>query len=69
MAATFQNQFPICPNCGSNKVYRSMRRGAQDWVRHRLLFQVPYRCEACDQRFFAFRVARHRDKEPNNRAA
>ncbi len=34
-----------------------MRRGAQDFVRKNLLFQVPYRCKACDERFFGFRTS------------
>ena len=56
-------QFPICPSCGSHKIHRSLRKGPNDWVRHSLLFQSPYRCEACDHRFFGFRVPRHPQKD------
>ncbi len=54
---TQSNNFPICPHCGSNRVRRSPRRGAQDFLRKNLLFQVPYRCKACDERFFGFRTS------------
>lgn len=60
---TSHKQFPSCPSCGSHNTRRSVRKGAQDWVRSRLLFQSPYRCEACDERFFGFRVEHHQKKE------
>jgi hypothetical protein len=60
---TSEKQYPICPSCGSYKIHRSLRRGPHEWVLHRLLFQSPYRCEACDERFFGFRVARDQKKE------
>jgi hypothetical protein len=59
-----QKQIPICPSCGSNRVRRSVRKGPQDWVMHSLLFKSPYRCKACDYRFFGFRQPRH---EPDPR--
>ena len=48
---------------GSPKTHLSLRKGPNDWVRHSLLFQSPYRCEACDHRFFGFRVPRHPKKD------
>jgi hypothetical protein len=59
-----QKQFPTCPSCGSHKVRRSVRKGAQDFVLRHLLFQVPYRCGACDHRFFSFRQPRHEPEPP-----
>ncbi len=50
-----KKEFPICPLCGSDKVARSPRRAAQDLVLRSMLFQVPYRCKACDHRFFGIR--------------
>jgi len=63
---TPQQQFPVCPSCGSHKVRRSRRRSAEDLVLRRLLFQVPYRCGECDHRFFSFRVNEPAKKEPNH---
>lgn len=54
---------PSCPNCGSDRIYRSRRNGPVEWALHYLLFQSPYRCQACNERFFRKRFARHRDKE------
>ncbi len=66
---TPRKQLPICPNCGSDRIHRSMRRGPQEWVLHRLAFLSPYRCEACDNRFFGFRVARQSRKQVHRDAA
>ncbi len=44
-----------------------MRKGPQEWVLHSLLFQSPYRCEACDHRFFGFRVTAQPKPDPNER--
>src|SRR5260370_39897104 len=52
---TPQKQFPVCPNCGSGKVVRSLRRDAQELVLRSMLFQVPYRCKPCNHRFFGMR--------------
>ena len=62
---TSEQQLPICPSCGSRKVHRSRRKGPHEWVLHSLLFQSPYRCEACDERFFGFRGDHHQKKEPH----
>jgi hypothetical protein len=64
-----QKQFPSCPSCGSHKVRRSQRRGAEDLILRRLLFQVPYRCRTCDHRFFGFRVPRHEPEPPTTKHA
>jgi predicted RNA-binding Zn-ribbon protein involved in translation (DUF1610 family) len=45
----------ICPNCGSETVYRSRRRGKIERLLRILTF-VPIRCESCWNRFF-LRVA------------
>jgi hypothetical protein len=64
---TPRKQFPICPGCGSDKTHRSPRKGPHEWVLHSLLFQSPYRCEACDERFFGFRVGHHSKKDLHQR--
>jgi hypothetical protein len=59
---TNNRHFLICPNCGSDRVRRSIRKGAEDWIRRHLLFKNPYRCGDCDERFFrSCRV--HHDKK------
>jgi hypothetical protein len=63
---THRHQCPVCPQCGSHKTHRSLRKGPQDLILRRLLFQSPYRCESCDHRFFGFRVAHHPKKEPHH---
>ena len=60
---------PVCPSCGSARTRRSMRTGAQDWVRHNLLFKSPYRCQDCDHRFFGFRQPRHEPNSPTTKHA
>jgi transposase-like protein len=65
--AKFKHPSPNCPNCGSANTHRSMRKGPQEWVLHSLLFQSPYRCEACDHRFFGFRVTAQPKPDPNER--
>jgi len=55
----------VCPNCGSDKVRRSVRKGAEDWLLHHLFFKNPYRCGACDERFFRSRLVHHDKREPH----
>ncbi len=42
----------LCSKCGSLKAHRSRRRGARDATAS-LLQLIPYRCGACDTRFYA----------------
>jgi DNA-directed RNA polymerase subunit RPC12/RpoP len=63
---TPQKQLPKCPKCGSARTRRSRRDNPKESVLRNLLFQTPYRCRACDHRFFGFRVAR---SEPDAGAA
>ncbi len=60
---THRHQFLACPDCGSADIYRSKRRGPKDWLLYHVLLQSPYRCRACDHRFFHHRLAHHRRKE------
>ncbi len=41
----------LCSKCGSLKAHRSRRRGARDATAS-LLQLIPYRCGACDTRFY-----------------
>jgi DNA-directed RNA polymerase subunit RPC12/RpoP len=43
-----------CPYCESERVRRSRRSGALEKSLGRILFLYPYRCEACDGRYFMF---------------
>lgn len=60
---TSQASVPSCPHCGGMKFFRSRKNGLKDWFFHRVLFLNPYRCEACDGRFFLFRFRyQHRNE-------
>jgi hypothetical protein len=39
-----------------------MRKGFKDWFQNYFFAERPYRCNACDERFYATRQG-HRDKE------
>ena len=41
-----------CPHCGSDEVYRSRARGIIERHVVRVLRFFPYRCFACDRRFY-----------------
>ena len=41
----------ICPNCGSEAVHRSKRRGMGERVVLSAVGLLPYRCSACHTRF------------------
>jgi ribosomal protein L37AE/L43A len=59
---TIQNQYPKCPYCGSNDLYRTGRKGLMEWFLHYVLARNPYRCKSCYERFFHRRFA-HRPNE------
>jgi phage FluMu protein Com len=46
----------ICPQCRSVDCFRSHRDGALDFV-NTMSGLRPWRCHACDKRFYAWRVA------------
>jgi hypothetical protein len=51
----------ICPKCKQNRAHRSHRAGLKD--RLFLLFdQIPYRCHACNTRFYAYRAGEESEK-------
>jgi hypothetical protein len=43
-----------CPNCESQFISRSRRRGFVERVFLRLALVWPYRCDDCDTRFWGF---------------
>ena len=49
-----------CPYCGGKQFFRSKRSGLKDWILRYVLFQKPYRCAACDERFFHTSFRHHR---------
>ena len=49
---TSHTQASSCPYCGGKQFFRSKRSGVKDWFRHFMMLQNPYRCAACDERFF-----------------
>jgi len=60
---TSKKQFPQCPTCGGDRIYRSRRRGLAEWTLHYFFLKSPYRCQACSERFFRSRFARPNKKE------
>lgn len=56
--AVFQGSWSpmICPQCRSVDCFRSHRDGALDFV-NTMSGLRPWRCHACDRRFYAWRVA------------
>jgi len=49
------NQSSVCPNCGSHRHYKSRRKGLLEYILHTVFFVSPFRCTACDERYFRFR--------------
>ena len=50
---------PHCPICGAPEIRRSQRRNWAERVAG--LFLLPYRCERCENRFYAWRMGPNRD--------
>src|SRR4029077_14508918 len=47
-----------CPDCGSELLHRSRRKGLVESVLYHVLFIGPYRCNECFERHFRFRSAK-----------
>jgi hypothetical protein len=47
-----------CPECGSNALRPSRRRGPIERFLFVILFLVPYRCRDCEERHFRFGLPR-----------
>jgi hypothetical protein len=43
----------ICPKCKENKAHRSRRSGFKDLLAS-LALRIPYRCRACETRWYVF---------------
>ena len=51
----------ICVKCNRPQAHRSHRAGLRDqW--HRLFQMIPYRCQACNTRFYAYRSGENSSK-------
>jgi hypothetical protein len=59
----------LCPNCASKAIHRSKRKGLLERILYTALFISPYRCDACDERFFWFRPPVHRTETPPRHVA
>ena len=44
-----------CPSCASELLHRSRARGICERILLRALGKYPYRCDECDERFYAQR--------------
>src|SRR3979490_1969822 len=55
---------PNCPDCGSSSVHRSRRKGFGEHILHTVFFISPFRCRACDSRYFRFRFGNHSAAKP-----
>jgi hypothetical protein len=51
----------ICPKCRQDRAHRSHRAGFKDRF-FLLLDQIPYRCHACNTRFYAYRGGEQSEK-------
>jgi predicted Zn-ribbon and HTH transcriptional regulator len=63
------NKTSLCPNCASHAIHRSRRKGLLERVLHSVLFVSPYRCNACDERYFRLRLPVHSVEKPPHHAA
>jgi hypothetical protein len=45
----------LCPNCASSAIRKSRRKGLLERILYATVFITPYRCEACDERYFRLR--------------
>jgi DNA-directed RNA polymerase subunit RPC12/RpoP len=61
--ATSHTQASSCPYCGGKQFFRSKRSGVKDWFRHFMMLQNPYRCAACDERFFRTSHGHHHKEQ------
>ena len=59
----------LCPKCASHAIHRSRRKGLLEQILHSVLFVSPYRCNACDERYFRFRLPVHTAEKPPRHAA
>jgi hypothetical protein len=64
-----KKESPTCPHCGSSKIYRSRRRGAEEWFLHYFRSTSPYRCKNCDGRFLRRRLDHPAEKELHHHPA
>ncbi len=65
---TSQAQVAQCPHCGGKQFFRSRRSGVKDWFLRYVLFRNPYRCAACDGRFFRFSHGHHHKEQLHHHA-
>jgi len=56
-----------CPACKSNNVRRSMRRGVLEILVLRLLLLRPYRCDACNYRYYSWVFSKRGAPHPGMR--
>jgi hypothetical protein len=54
----------LCPDCNTDSIHRSHRRGFKDWF-FNLLALRPVRCICCCQRFYAPQAAYGPHIRPN----
>jgi predicted Zn-ribbon and HTH transcriptional regulator len=45
-----------CPQCHSERIHRSRRKGFMEGTILTILFVRPFRCERCDLRFFRWSI-------------
>jgi transposase-like protein len=59
-----QKRVHVCPQCGSESVRRSVRKGIIENTIFRLVGLSPYRCSDCDKRFIDM-ITRSAKTTPN----
>jgi hypothetical protein len=62
------NRSNLCPNCAGHFIHRSKRKGLLEQILHAALFITPYRCGACDERYFRLRLPVRSTEKPARHA-
>src|SRR5271167_373492 len=55
VAMSILSKSSLCPSCRSHAIYRSRRKGLLERIFHTVFFVSPFRCGACDKRYFRVR--------------
>jgi transposase-like protein len=63
------NKSSLCPQCASASIRRSRKSGILEQVLHSVLFISPYRCNACDKRYYRLRLPVHSAEKPSRHAS
>ena len=66
---TILSKSSLCPSCGSHGIYKSRRKGLFEHILYTVFFFGPFRCGACDLRYFRSRLSVPPAEKPHHHAA